>query len=180
MGEYWFIFFSSFVRSVRQLVFVNRKKNWRALPLYTKRWQQKRAGSWQRLKRPQWNVEKMPDSLHAVVLSPRAPCATCELNYWCISAHMAVWKTTRNLPPGGAYLTDGACLSSKFHHAALRDAGAARLAAPDMPVGHRLRHSFPGSPGQSLGEHRKHWGRLDQGQKPKKADALQSYNTEFI
>lgn len=78
----------------------------------------------------------MPHSLHAVVIAPRAPCATCELNYWCISAHMALSKTTKSLPPGGAYLTDGACLSSKFHHVALKDAVAARPAAPDTLLGH--------------------------------------------
>lgn len=156
MGEYWFIFFSGFVHSIWQLVFLNKKKR-RVLPLYVNRSQQKRTTSWWHLKRPQWNTEKMPHSLHVVVLAPRAPCATGELNYWCISAHMAVSKTTRNLPPGGAYLTDGAWLSSKFHHAALKDAVAARLAALDMLVG----HSIPGSPGQSLGEHQKHWGRLD-------------------
>lgn len=59
---------------------------------------------------------------------------------------MAVSKTKTNLPPGGVYLTDGACLSSKFHHVALKDAVAARLAAPDTLVGHH-RHSIPGSPG---------------------------------
>lgn len=64
---------------------------------------------------------------------------------------MAVSKTTTSSPPGGAYLTDGACLSSKYHHVALKDAVVTRLAAPGRLLGHH-RHSVPGSPGQSLGE----------------------------
>lgn len=37
-------------------------------------------------------------------------------------------------------MTDGACLSSKFHHVALKDAVAARLAAPDTLLGHHSHH----------------------------------------
>lgn len=92
---------------------------------------------------------------------------------------MALSKTTTSLPPGGAYLTDGACLSSKFHHVALKDAAAARLAASDTLLGHH-RHSIPGSPGQSPWERGKHWGRLDQGHKLRKVYALQSYNSVFL
>lgn len=82
---------------------------------------------------------------YSVVLATSLLCATRELNYWCITAHMAIREMITNSPPSGAYLTNEACLSSKFHHVVLKDAVAARLAArlaaPVLPWQTRLSRS---------------------------------------
>lgn len=105
------------------------------------------------------SVDRTENVTFLSVLASSVPCATCELYYWCITVHMAVSKMTTISPPSGAYLTDGACLSSKFHHVALKDAVDARRAAPDtrltLPPQHsRFSRSKSRRAVKNFGEHK--------------------------